>query len=343
MEKYYNLNKQALFWTYKYNDKPRFKALHASEYVISQDVNEEVNFIIIRTGSFLKQLTNKTSETWYYFKMWKNGKVYKVGARSWEELPLAETSWTLDENNDTYKKLPFTLIGKDNAKPFISVLPDMENIISGGIAFGDISAQRNFMKFLYGITHLNASDWEEFNKQIGLFQNANLPIKEGSTGQSELRSLDLGDGTAQKDWQDFITQSLKRLAYSEGVDINGLFGDLKVESGTARRLAMENIIAVRDSKIGEWEEFEEDDQEVLIELKIAKNPSEVIYSDLDMGETKIDKENAEKLRQENIINRYNNWAITKIQMIKELEGLTDEEARARYKEVARERTGSEEE
>jgi hypothetical protein len=62
-----------------------------------------------------------------------------------------------------------------------------------------------------------------------------------------------------------------------------------------------------------------------------------------MGETKIDKENAEKLRQENIVNRYNNWAITKIQMIKELERLTDEEARARYKEVAKERTGSEEE
>ena len=341
MEQYYNLNKQALFWTYKYKDKVRFKALHPSEFVISQDVNGEIDYVIIRTGSFLKN-ENGIGRIWFYFKMWRDGKVYKTIAENWDRLPLSEDGWQLDDISE-YKELPFSLIGEENPKPYKSILPNMEKILSGGIAWGDISAQRNFLKLLYGITDLTPAQWKEFNEQIGLFQSPNLPINEGGSGQSDLRSLDLGDGKAQLDWEELITKSLKRLAYSEGVDINGLFGELKVESGVARLIAMENIISVRDSKIQEWKQWEDKDQEILIELGIVKNKSEVIYAPLNIGETQAIREDTEKKRQENILNRYKNGTITKIQMISEMEKITIEEAKQRYNEVMKERIGENEE
>ena len=160
---------------------------------------------------------------------------------------------------------------------------------------------------------------------------------EGATLQNEVELVDMGDAKTQLEWQDFIKDSLKRIAYSEGVDVNGLFSELKVESGAARILAMENIIRVRDSKIPVWEDFEEEDQEVLKEMGIISNTSEVVYSELGIGETKLDRENLEEKRQANIINRYKNGTITRIMFVMEMENLTESEAVAMIKTIDSER------
>ncbi len=341
LEKYFNLNKQALFWTYKKNDKPKFKALHASEYVVSVSAEDEIRFVIVRVGQFLKQTGKDSSEIWYNFKMWKDGKVYKTQAEYWDTLPSSEQGWQQDDVNPNYKKLPFTLVSDGYAKPSLSPLPVMEMILAGGASWGDISAQLTFLKQIYGITDLSKSEWKKLVDQIKLFSIPDLG-KSADGNSNTLNTLDLGDGKAQRDWQEFIKEPFKRLAYSEGVDINGLFSDIKVESGVARRLAMENIIAVRNSKIGLFEEFEERDQEVLIDLKIVNKESEVIYSDLDIGETRLDKETIEEKRQVNILNRYKAGTITKIEMIMEMEGLSEQEAKAKYRAITAERTGSKE-
>ncbi len=338
LEQYRNQNEQSLFWTYVIDNKPYFKALHASEFIYSSDVNDNVEFVIIKTGEFLKQLTDTTSETWYIFKIWRDGSIYKVEAENWDKLPLDLSDSDLDEGQETYDVLPFTLIGNNKAKPTLSVLPEMESILSGGVAWGDISAQRAFLNQLLGVTNLSSSEWEDVIKQMGLFKVPDL--KRSEDGDSnDMRSLDLGDGKTQIEWQNFIKESFKRLAYAEGVDINGLFSDIKVESGVARRLSMENIISVRDTKIGEWEEWEDRDQEVLISLGIVKSKSEVVYSPLELGETLLDKETTEKIRQENVLNRYKNGSITKVQYIQEMEGLNESEARQRFNEISKERIG----
>lgn len=345
LEKYYNANKYALKWNYIKNKKAKSKALHASEFIIMEDDKLENKTVIIRTGEYNHAISSENSEIWYYFKMWNNGTVYSTKAKNWDFLPPLNTEyednnyntgWEFDKDQKKYKVLPFSLIGSDRAQPLKSTLPTIENIISGGVAWGDIAAQRGFLKVLLGKTSLNASEWKTFNENIGLFLNPNLKQTDSDI-QNSVELVDMGDAKTQLEWQEFIKDSLKRIAYSEGVDVNGLFSELKVESGTARILAMENIIRVRDSKIPIWEDFEEEDQEVLKEMGIISNTSEVVYSELGIGETKLDRENLEEKRQANIINRYKNGTITRIMFVMEMENLTESEAIAMIKTVDSER------
>lgn len=345
LEKYYNANKYALKWNYIKNKKAKSKALHASEFIIMEDDKLENKTVIIRTGEYNHVISSENSEIWYYFKMWNNGTVYSTKAKNWDFLPPLNTEyednnyntgWEFDKDQKKYKVLPFSLIGSDRAQPLKSTLPTIENIISGGVAWGDIAAQRGFLKVLLGKTSLNASEWKTFNENIGLFLNPNLKQTDSDI-QNSVELVDMGDAKTQLEWQEFIKDSLKRIAYSEGVDVNGLFSELKVESGTARILAMENIIRVRDSRIPIWEDFEEEDQEVLKEMGIISNTSEVVYSELGIGETKLDRENLEEKRQANIINRYKNGTITRIMFVMEMENLTESEAIAMVKTVDSER------
>jgi len=339
LEQYYNLNARALFWTYNINGKEKFKALHASEFIQVEDVNNDVLYTIVKVGKSA-DINKDQKAILYNFKIWKAGKIYKVIAEDWDLLPKVLTSDLLDKDQSNYEVLPFTLIGKDNSTPVLSPLIIMECVLAGGVAWGDISARRNFLKQIYGSTMLSAPKWKELVKQLGLFDVPDL--KRSEDGQNNtLSTLDLGDGKTQLEWMEFIEKSFKRLAYAEGVDINGLFSDVKVESGVARILAMENIVTVRDSKIGEWEEFEEEDQQVLQDLKIVNKESEVIYADLIPGETALTKEQTEKQRQENITYRYANGTITKVMMVMEMEGLNESEAQERLKAIETERTGSE--
>jgi len=346
LENYFNLQQQALLWMFKIDKKWNFKAIHASDYIASFDIMGTLEKVIIRTGTRLQQLTDKSSETWYSFKLWYEGKIYNCVAKDWQSLPSIisneetvdfNTPWIQDSIQPTFDIFPFTVIGIDIATPISSNLITMENIVSGAFGWGEIAGQRNFLKQLVGKTRLTQGEWTKLNKQIGLMSSIDLKLSESANDQPTLDVLDLGDAKAQLDYYSFISEALKQIAYSNGVDINGLFSDTKVESGKARLLAMQNIISVRNDNIRIWSEFEERNQELMVKLGIVPNESEVIYHPLPIGETELEREELEEKRQLNITNRFKNGTITRLQMIKELEDLTDAEALARMNEIDKQR------
>lgn len=346
LEKYYNLNQQALLWMFKINKKWNFKALHSSDYIASFDILGNIEKVIVRTGTRLQQLSNNSSEVWYSFKMWVQGTIYNCIAKDWNSLPSIisnkttldyNTSWIIDNTQSTFDYFPFTIIGIDVATPISSSLITIENIVSGAFGWGEIAGQRNFLKQLVGKTMMTQAEWTKLNEQIGLMSNIDLKLREGASDQPSLDVLDLGDAKAQLDYYSFIKEALKQIAYSSGVDINGLYSDMKVESGTARLLAMQNIISVRNDNIRVWSEFEERNQELMINLGIISNESSVEYFPLPIGETQLDKETLEEKRQANILNRFKNGTITRFEMIKEMENLTEEEARIKMNQIDKER------
>jgi len=75
----------------------------------------------------------------------------------------------------------------------------------------------------------------------------------------------------------------------------------------------------------------------MVKLGVVPNESEVIYHPLPIGETELEREELEEKRQLNITNRFKNGTITRLQMIKELEGLTDAEALTRMKQIDEQR------
>lgn len=351
MEKFGKLNVKSLLWTFKKDNEWSFKAYHASDFIVIYDKKGDVKFTIIRTGEFLNSNTAGESTIWYHFVMWTDGKVYNCTADSWIKLPAfdgevsfteeSNTGWVDDPINSTYEFLPHTIFGKDAAIPQLSVLPVVENVISGGVAFGDIAAQRAFLNMIYGVTGMTPAKWSELMTKIGMFEYPNIPTSEDGTNQETINSLNLGDGKVQLQWDEFVGKSLKRIAHSMGADVTGLFGEIKIESGAARRLQMENIVGVRDENIVKMREFEEENQKLLIKLGVASVRSEVIYNDLDMGTTELDKELVEEKRQLNITNRFKNRTITRLQMIQEVEGLNEEEAKVRESDINNERVGGE--
>lgn len=346
LEKYFNLNQQSLFWMFKISSKWNFKALHSSDYIASFDIMGNIEKVIVRTGTRLQQLSNNSSEIWYSFKLWYEGHIYNCVAKDWQSLPSIKsneetidfnTSWVEDKIQPTFDYFPFTIIGIDVATPISSNLITVENITSAAYSWGEIAGQRNFLKQLVGKTMMTQGEWNELNKQMGLMSNIDLKLREGASDQPSLDVLDLGDAKAQLDYHAFISEALKQIAYSNGVDINGLFSDTKIESGTARLLAMQNIISVRNDNIRTWSEFEERNQDLMIKLGIVPINSEVIYYPLPIGETELDKEMLEEKRQSNILNRFKNGTITRLEFIKDMEKLTEEEAKARLKQIDKER------
>jgi len=344
LEKYKNLNGQALHWTYKQDDLWMFKALHASEYLIIYDEAAKIKAYIIQTGEYAAQEGKKL----FYFMLWINGRVYKTVASSWLRLPEIEnikngekitSEWVLniDETGDysNYKKFPFSIIGGDIAFPISSILPVLENIMSGGAAYGDIAAQRSFLDMIYGVSRLSPAKWQKFMKDIGMFKYPNIPIDDSGSNsqQGQVNSLKLGDGNVQMQWFNFMTMFLKMVAHAEGVDHIGMFGDIKVESGTARRMMLESVINVREENINTFRSFELMDQGLLIDLEIVSQRSRIVYPELDIGLSELEKQQIEKARQANIKERYSNKTITRVQFVMETERLTKKEAQKRIREI----------
>jgi hypothetical protein len=354
LEAYKKLNRQAMQWTYIIDGEAYFKALQASMYIVLYGDDGKKQSVIVKTGEFLKSTGASSSDKWFYFSQWIDGKVYECTAQDWQSLPILTgqqevnakgySEGTTRRNTDwkeiaDYNILPFTLIGKDIAMPQLSVIPEYENVVSAGTAYGEIVAERNFANMIYGQNNMSEADWAKIIKGFGMMEYPNIPPSEGGNNEQALSSLNLGDGKTQQEWTDIITKGLSRLAHSLGANVNGLYGEVKIESGASRRLQMENIIDVRNETIVDFREFERRDQELLIALGVVNETSEVIYNDLDMGLTELDKETAEEKRQFNINNRYEKGTITKIQQIAEIENITEEEARARQAEILNERAG----
>ncbi len=350
LEKYRELNKQALLWQYKVNKDWKFKAYHASDFIAIKDDYGQLNYVIIRTGQYLK-VNAGSYEVWYYFKLWKDSKVYQTTAENWSsipslpengEIPRVEegdnnTGWSIDPNQANFDIFPFTLIGNDIAKPVLSTLTIIENIRSGGSSWGEIAEQRAFIDAVYGIGNMAQSKWTEIIDKISAFEFPLIPLASDGVNQNDLKALSLGAGDNQKKWADLLDNSIKKMANALGVDTNGMLGDLKIESGTARRISLEPVVNVRNDKIVIFREFEEENQQLLIKLGITNIESEVEYADLDIGATELEKEQVEANRQANITNRYKNGTITKLQMIQEMEMLNEDQAKKRLNEVYEER------
>ena len=352
-EKYGLLNIQALQWTYKDNNEWMFRSLQASDFIIIYNKSGETDNVIIRTGQFISSENNQ--DIMYHFKMWRESDkmVYKCTADSWSSLPDINqtfeendinTAWVKDPDQPKYKYLPFTLLGNNLAMPILSTLTTLENIISGGAAFGDIAAQRAFLDMIYGVTGLKAGDWAKLMTDIGLMKMPNIPSKEGGSNavQPTLNNLKLGDGKVQNDWFDFMIKTLKMVAHAKGVDTIGMFGELKVESGAARRLMLQPVAIVRNERINTFMDFERRDQQLLINLGVVSNFSEIEFAALDMGETENEKEETETKRIANIKERFTIGTITRIEMISEIERISIEEAELKNKEVIKESSGGEE-
>lgn len=353
LEKYLNLNKQALLWTFIKEQKISFKALHCSEYYIDTDNFGIVETVIIKVGSFYDEMGTLQ----YKFLAFKNGKIYSKIALNWLMLGEVEKSeagfdvitrkiivenWLYDESNPdkfTYKILPFNLISFDNIIiPYHSDLIDLENMLSAGYSYGEMTILISFLKKFLVSSNMNEGDFVKFAEKFGINFSLGLISKE-----SDVKFLDTGTVDNQLNYQLFMSVILYFRANADGVDRYAIFPDVKIESGISRELQMKNIEQIRNMNIPIWENFEYENFEVISSIKneggsqAFQVPSSVEYQ---KNITSSETENLERQIKEYDLNqkKYQDRVITKVELIMRSENITEEEAMKKVKSEQQNRT-----
>lgn len=352
LEKYLNLNKQALLWTYVRKNKLMFKALHCSEYYIDTDNFGELESVIIKTGSYYDEL----GVLQYKFLGYKDGKIYSKTAISWLFLGEMEKgddgiekltnkikieNWFFDNTNPdefTYQILPFNLISYDNIiTPARSDLIDLENMLSGGYSYGEMTILISFLKKFLVTSGMSQASFEEFAAKFGInFSLGLIP------NESDVKFLDTGTVDNQLNYQLFMSVILYFRANADGVDRYAIFPDVKVESGISRELQMKNIEQIRNMNIPIWENFEHKNFELIASIKnkggsqAFQVPTSVTYQ---KNITSSEAENLERQIKEYDLNqkKYIDGVITKVELIMRSEKISEEDAEKKINEVQKER------
>jgi len=270
MERFYNLQKMALLWTYLVNDELYFMALDGSNYYIDYDAVGDVEAVIVRTGRFL----DDQGETKYHFKLWRDGTVYHTIADDWTYISSDAGGWKQDEDNPSYDVLPFTLI-KDRfiVQPAHSTLIGLENEIMAGIAFMIFAIYLSMLKKFYVASDGDGPAIQKMIKSMGIGTQALHFGKQGDTAGI----LDTGGTENHVNYYDIQQRILMQRAQIDGVDKQALFPDNKVESGVSRRLQMGMISQKREDRIVDWEEFEDNHWVLINALSKGSIPEPEAY------------------------------------------------------------------
>lgn len=288
LEKYKNLNKQALLWTYLDRfGNIGFKALHASEFLISRDSYGQVDSVIIKVGSHYDDI----GQIHYIFFGFKNGFIHKKEATSWSTLGELDekgkqTDLLLIENwqllntkipeiySKDYETLPFNLVSEDNViEPELSDLVDIENMTAAAYGYAEMTIIISFLKKAMFMGSINAGEFKDFADKFGInFDVAKFPTN------TDMKVLDMGGVQNQLDYQTFNNNFLYFRANADGVDRYAIFPDLKVESGISREIQMKNIEQIRNVNIVTWKRFEFENWQTIKSLGFTA-PEKVKYQE----------------------------------------------------------------
>jgi len=349
LEKYKNFNKQALLWTYidKYGNIG-FKALHASEFLISRNDYGELESVIIKVGSYY----DKAGQFHYVFYGFQDGYIHKKEATSWAMLgeldkdnkltdELSVEKWELLNSKvpeietglltKDYDVLPFNLISEDNViEPELSDLVDIENMTAAAYGYAEMTIIISFLKKAMFMGNIDEGQFKNFSEKFGInFDVARFP------NNTSMSVLDMGTVQNQLDYQTFNNNFLYFRANADGVDRYAIFPDLKVESGISREIQTKNIEQIRNTNIIAWKRFEFDNWQLIKALKFTA-PTLVKYQE------GITSSAIEKIESDiKLLDMYEKQAmlgiITKPELISKVLNITVEQAKDKIKELQKER------
>lgn len=348
LEKYKNLNKQALLWTYLDRfGNIGFKALHASEFLISRDSYGQLDSVVIKVGSYYDNI----GQIHYIFYGFKDGFIHRKEATSWATLGEIDEKGKITDlieiNNwellnakipdvelnlqKDYDVLPFNLVSEDNIiEPEFSDLIDIENMTAAAYGYAEMTIIISFLKKAMFMGSINAGDFKDFAEKFGInFDIAKFPAN------TDMKVLDMGTVQNQLDYQTFNNNFLYFRANADGVDRYAIFPDLKVESGISREIQMKNIEQIRNVNIVTWERFEFDNWQVITSLGFQA-PEKVKYQE-GITSSLIEKVEKDMKLLEMFEKQFNLGIITKKELIANVLGITIEQANDKILEIQKER------
>ena len=304
-----------------------FDALGPSRYYVRYDqTGQQILNVYIINGSFLKD-----GKVLFKFFNWNSTdrKIYMMPLESWDDLGKAEpaplngepTGWI--DTGKSFKVLPFTEMKiNDSAAPQKSNMVDIENETVAGDAYMRygmiLSAIVKWMVASNAKTPLIDRMVDDFGDLAAMFKTSN--------STDVIKAIDQPSTQNQLNYRDYIMEYLKMVAQNDGVDLVGMFPNLPIESGVARRMRMGNVSDVRQEMISLFTEFEADDWPVINEITGIPLPDGVRYSPIPSQLDPIEEADLKLKNQQYLSGQFENRVITYEMFVKESNpDLTDEE------------------
>jgi len=332
-EKYFRLDKQALLYTYISNGTIKCKAFNAGRFYIEYDENGVPFLWVIKTGFSRITTTQEDYDLLHHFKKFeiKDGvgtitkKVIKTlkndSYEGWDLLPdWKSDEWIADEIIIDGAKIkpsfnvntpPFVLLGDNLLRGEVSNLIALENETVTGDAYAVLGLLMSILYKALVTGGINPDDWETFVDNFGLqFNVAKLPAGANAT------MLQMPENVNADNYKKYFQGITRMLLQGDGGDPSSMFEDVKVESGTARQLQMQNIETVRNDYIEIYKRKEREWWNIVKSLKpTIKIPTKIYFNPLPLGLTKTEIEDLENKQIDKIQKAFDSGVITRQEKI----------------------------